>query len=165
MPQDTGRAEVEIDLPLQEVYQLWVRYEDYPLFIAPLAEVAQLSDTVLHWRVEFGGSRRDFDTVITEHVPRCRIAWRSLGPALHRGDVAFELLEERRTRISLSLAWDHRVIDEASPGETATRPLIDDARVAADLRTFVRLVEEDVFESRRRRLIGGSARRQPGVPE
>lgn len=159
MTKYTGSGHINIEMPLHDVYRLWVRVETYPRFLAPLEEVAQLSDTVLHWRVRFGEYRRDFDTVIADHVPRRRLAWRSLGAAFHTGSVDFAAVDDRTTRVRLQMAWDHRVLDlpdGADPGIT----LVDDAAVDADLRAFVHYAEEEA-EAVQPQLIGGPAHPPP----
>lgn len=135
MPTHTGTAHADIAMPVQGVYELWTRVETYPHYLSAVEEVARLTDTVLHWRVAFGEHRRDFDAVVEEHLPRQRIAWRSLGSAFHTGNVTFEALDAARTRVRLHLTWDHRVL-ESPEGEQVSGRLVDDAAVAADLRAF-----------------------------
>lgn len=150
MPQDTGIADVDIDLPLTHVYEKWTRFETFPLFISPAVEVVQLSSTVLHWRVAFGNDCRDFDAVITEQISHRVISWRSLGPRIHAGAVTFEALGEHRTRVQLAMAWDHRILSEPAPRHSLTC----DARVGADLDVFAQLIHHGVLGPVQPRLIG-----------
>ena len=150
MPKDTGSADVDIDLPIYDVFQQWTRFETYPLFVDAAVEVAQLSSTVLHWRVAFAGLERDFDAVIVERVPQRLLTWRSLGPRVHVGSVAFAALGDSRTRVTLSMEWDHRLL--ASP--VAPRSLTCDARVGADLDIFAQMMQNGSLGRPAPRLIG-----------
>lgn len=136
MPQDRGSADVEIDLPLRDVFEPWLRCETYPLFIAAAVEVVQLSSTVFRWNVAFEGRELEFDAMILERLTLRRLAWRSLGPRVHAGSVSFEALGERRTRVELSMEWDHRLLTGTVPRQALTC----DARVRADLDAFARML-------------------------
>lgn len=150
MPQDRGSADVEIDLPLHDVFEPWLRCETYPLFIAAAVEVVQLSSTVFRWRVAFEGMEREFDAMIMERLTQRRLAWRSLGPRVHAGSVSFEALGERRTRVELSMEWDHRLLTGTVPEQALTC----DARVRADLDVFARKLHEGSLGRLAPRVIG-----------
>ena len=150
MPQDRGSADVEIDLPLHDVFEPWLRCETYPLFIASAVEVVQLSSTVFRWKVAFEGRELEFDAMTLERVPQRRLAWRSLGPRVHAGSVSFEALGERRTRVGLLMEWDHRLLSDTVPQHALTC----DARVRADLDVFARKLQEGSLGGLSPRMIG-----------
>lgn len=157
MPQDRGSAVVDIDVPIRAVFQQWTRFESYPRFIAAAVEVVQLSSTVLRWRVGFDDREGNFDALIEELVPQRRLTWRSLGPRLHTGSVEFEAFGAQRTRVLLSMTWDHRVVAGARPN----RSLTCDAQVGADLDVFAKLMQNGALGHLAPRLIGGTSPARP----
>jgi uncharacterized membrane protein len=69
-------------------------------------EVNQVSDKHLHWRVNIGGTQKDFDTEITEQIPGKRIAWRSIGGTDNGGIVTFHHLNNTTIRIMVQMGYE-----------------------------------------------------------
>ena len=87
---------IEIDAPVQKVYNQWTQFEEFPKFMEGVTEVRQLDDKRLHWKAEIGGQEREWDAEIYEQVPDQRIAWRSIsfqaGNCLASGETVFMFL-------------------------------------------------------------------------
>ena len=52
---------VDVAVPVRTAYNQWTQFEEFPAFMDSVREIRQLDDTRLHWVVEFGGVRREFD--------------------------------------------------------------------------------------------------------
>ena len=85
----TMTAEIDVDAPIQAVYNQWTQFESFPHFLHAVKEVTQIDDARTHWVVSVGGVRREFDAEITEQVPDELIAWASVDGKSHSGSVRF----------------------------------------------------------------------------
>ncbi|WP_395297813.1 SRPBCC family protein [Kitasatospora hibisci] len=137
-----GRIEesVEVAAPLGEVYQQWVRCEDFPRFMRGVVSVDVSGPEGSSWVIETAGGRRRFEAVTTEVVEGERVAWDGGGgPVRHSGVVTFHSVDDRTTRVMLQLEtepqgfWEH--LAEALG--------FVDRRVIDDLNDFKRHVEQD----------------------
>jgi uncharacterized membrane protein len=97
---------VEVDQPVNTVYNQWTQFEEFPFFMDGVKEVRQLDDTHLHWRAEVWGKEKEWDAEITEQEPDKRISWKSVDGAANAGTVRFEPLGDDRTRVRLIMAYD-----------------------------------------------------------
>jgi uncharacterized membrane protein len=69
---------IHIDAPQDEVYQQFANYENFPRFMSHVAEVRDLGRRRSHWVVKGpGGSRFEWNSVLTEQNRPNRLAWRS----------------------------------------------------------------------------------------
>jgi uncharacterized membrane protein len=139
----TVEKTIEIERPLQQVYNQWTQFEDFPAFMEGVEEVEQLDDRRLRWHVEIGGVDRTFDAEIIEQEPDQRIAWRAEDGEDHTGAVTFEPLPENTTRVTVVMSyrpenWVEKVGDAAN---------IIDRRVEKDLERFKSLIEDENVES------------------
>jgi uncharacterized membrane protein len=98
---------IKIHAPIERVYSLWTRYENFPLFMSRIREVRDLGHARSHW-VANGplGMPLEWDALITENIPNKLIAWRS-GPGSlvrHAGVVRFDS-EKGYTRVQVRLTY------------------------------------------------------------
>ena len=138
---NTVSSDIDIDLPVREVYNQWTQFEDFPAFMSGVEEVRQLDDRNLHWRVRVGGVEREYTAEIVEQLPDERIAWRGTSGPRNDGVVTFHRLSDARTRVRLQFEWDPEGLIE----HVGAALQIDDAQVARDLREFARLLESNGF--------------------
>jgi uncharacterized membrane protein len=61
---------IEVDCPLQTVYNQWTQFEEFPRFMEGVKHVRQLDDKRLHWDVEIAGTLKEWNARITEQIPR-----------------------------------------------------------------------------------------------
>ncbi len=48
---------IEIDRPVEDVYDQWTQFEDFPEFMPGIKAVEQLDDTHVRWHVDIWGRR------------------------------------------------------------------------------------------------------------
>jgi uncharacterized membrane protein len=126
-----------VDAPLEEVYNQWTQFEEFPRFMDGVLEVRQLDDKRLLWRARIAGVEKQWEAEITDETPNRRIAWKSISGATNAGAVLFEPVPEG-THVTLKLVYDPEGATE-NVGDAlgfVTR------RVLGDLRSFRQFIEE-----------------------
>jgi uncharacterized membrane protein len=122
---------------LDQVYDQWTQFEEFPRFMEGVEEVRQLDDKRLFWRARIGGVTKEWQSEIVDQTPNRRIAWRGIGAQKNAGAVLFEPYDDG-TLVTLKLAYDPEGASES----------IGDAlgfvarRVEGDLQRFKEFVEE-----------------------
>jgi uncharacterized membrane protein len=96
---------IEVNCPVQTVYNQWTQFEDFPRFMAGVDEVRQLDDTHVHWHAQIWGKDVEWDAEITEQEPDRRISWKSTSGPQNAGTVRFESLGPTSTRVRLAMAY------------------------------------------------------------
>lgn len=127
----TVSCAVEIDSPAESVYEQWSRSERFPRFMGGAAERRRIDPTSPDWVALLEGKRRDFDAVVTAHVPGQRVAWEGSGERSHAGVVTFAPLGGDRTRVMVELDWD-----PGSDANEITDRLVLRRQLQADLDAF-----------------------------
>lgn len=102
----TVQKSIDVDAPVNMVYNQWTQFEDFPAFMEGVKEVRQLDDSHLHWCAEIAGKDVEWDAEITEQIPDQRIAWRSLDGAENAGVVSFHKLNDGCTRVMVQMDYD-----------------------------------------------------------
>lgn len=97
---------VEIDRPVEVVYDQWRRSERFPRFMGGAGERRRIDPSSPDWVAMLEGKRRDFDAVVTEEVPGRRLSWEGTGVRSHAGVVTFASVGGDRTRLMVELDWD-----------------------------------------------------------
>src|SRR5262249_25773324 len=100
------RKTIEVNAPVQSVYNQWTQFEEFPRFMDGVKEVTKLDDTHLHWHAEIGGRDKEWHAEITEQTPDQRVSWRSISGARNAGTVRFEPVGADRTRVDLAMAYE-----------------------------------------------------------
>ena len=59
---------IEVNCPIDVVYNQWTQFEDFPQFMSGVKEVQQLDDTHLRWHAEVWGKEKEWDAEITADV-------------------------------------------------------------------------------------------------
>ena len=112
---DGGRESVRIQktlhltAPVEEVWALWSHFENFPRFMAHLAEVRITAEGRSHWVAKGpAGSRFEWDAVVTELVPNETLAWKSVkgSSVANTGRVRFQPTEDGGTRLDLHLSYN-----------------------------------------------------------
>jgi uncharacterized membrane protein len=128
---------IEVQVPVQQAYNQWTQFEDFPLFMEGVDHVDQLGDTELHWVASIGGKRAEWDAKIIEQQPDTRISWSSIDGRHTHGTVWFEKLGENRTLVRLAMTYRPQ-----GPVELAGSAAgVDRRRIKGDLERFRELIE------------------------
>jgi len=134
---ETMEKTIEVDAPISTVYNQWTQFEEFPRFMEGVKEVRQLDDKRLHWVVEIGGKRKEWDAEIFQQIPDQSIGWRSMSGAKNTGQVLFRPVGNNATKISLKLNYDPE-----GPLENMADTLgVIGRRVEGDLQRFKEFIQ------------------------
>ena len=133
----TVEQSIEVEAPINTVYNQWTQFEEFPRFMEGVDEVRQLDDTHLHWVASFGGSQHEWDAVIVEQIPDERIAWGNVDGKDNAGVVTFHRLDDNRTKVMVQLDFVPEGIKEKVGAAIGAA----DRRVQGDLERFKELIE------------------------
>jgi uncharacterized membrane protein len=139
----TIEQSIDVEVPVETAYNQWTQFEEFPRFMEAVEEVRQLDDTHLHWIAELGGSRHEWDAVITEQHPDERVAWRNTDGKENAGVVTFHRLDDNRSRVMVQMDFVPEGIKEKL-GSALGAP---DRQVKGDLERFKELIEARGGES------------------
>jgi uncharacterized membrane protein len=99
---------LHVAAPLEEVYDVWSRYENFPAFMANVREVRRSDGERAHWCVAGPlGLPVYFDTVESRRIANEQIAWKTVegSPVAHAGTVRFDETPEG-TRVHLQMSYN-----------------------------------------------------------
>ncbi len=136
-------AAVEVESPIDTVYNQWTQFESFPHFMEGVEHVRQLDDTHLRWRIKVGPATREFNATITEQHPEERVAWRSDDGPNHAGVVTFHKISDDTTRVTAQMSID----PEGFVENVADKMGILDRRVHGDLQRFKEFIEDQPAET------------------
>jgi uncharacterized membrane protein len=128
---------IEVDRPLNQVYNQWTQFEEFPRFMEGVKSVKQLDDTRLHWVAEIGGKEKEWTAKIIEQIPDHRIAWESESGEFTSGVVSFQSLGPDRTRVTLEITYDPKGFVE-NAGDAIG---VVSRRIENDLERFKEFIE------------------------
>ena len=95
---------IEVHVPVQQAYNQWTQFEDFPKFMEGIQSVQQLDDTHVHWVAEIRGETREWTTEITEQRPDEKVAWKTIdGEVKNDGVVSFEQIARDQTRVNVQM--------------------------------------------------------------
>ncbi len=99
---------INVATPIDQVWELWSDYENFPRFMAHLTEVRRTGDGRSHW-VAAGpaGARVEWDAITTAWVPNEVIAWKSDEGAgvQNAGIVRFRPTADGGTQIDVKISY------------------------------------------------------------
>jgi len=128
---------IVVHASLEEVYNQWTQFEEFPRFMEGVEEVRQLDDKTLFWRARIGGALKEWDADIVDQTPNRRIAWKSRAGARNAGAVLFAPTDDG-TLVTLKLVYDPE-----GPAETVADGLgVVRRKVEQALRDFKDFIEE-----------------------
>jgi uncharacterized membrane protein len=139
----TTTASVDVNRPIDVVYNQWTQFESFPEFMEGVERIEQRDDTHLHWVIKVGGVTREFDATVTEQHPDERVAWKSDSGPDHAGVVTFHRLDDDNTRVTTQMDVDPDGVIE----NVADKLGILKARVSGDLKRFKEFIESRPAET------------------
>jgi uncharacterized membrane protein len=134
----TVHESIEVNVPLNQAYNQWTQFEEFPHFMSGVDSVTQLDDTTVHFKTSIGGVKREYDARITAQEPDRLVAWGSLDEPVNAGTVRFEPASAGATRVSVELTWDPDTAAEKLGAAVG----LDSRQVASDLLKFKAFIED-----------------------
>jgi len=131
---------IEVQVPVQQAYNQWTQFEDFPKFMEGIQSVQQLDDTHVHWVAEIRGETREWTTEITEQRPDEKVAWKTIdGEVKNDGVVSFEQIAQDETRVNVQMD-----VEGESTAENVAGDLLGvvKSQVHGDLERFKELIED-----------------------
>ena len=130
---------IEVQVPVQQAYDQWTQFEDFPKFMDGIQSVQQLDDTHVEWVAEIRGESRQWTTEITEQQPDEKVAWKTIeGEVKNDGVVTFEPMGDAQTRVNVQMD-----VEGDSTAENVAGDLLGVVKkqVHGDLERFKQLIE------------------------
>jgi uncharacterized membrane protein len=130
---------IDVGVPVQQAYNQWTQFEEFPKFMEGIQSVQQLDDGHVKWVAEVRGETREWTTEITEQLPDEKIAWKTIdGEVKNDGVVTFEQVGDAQTRINVQMD-----VEGESSAENVAGDLLGVVRsqVRGDLERFKQLIE------------------------
>ncbi len=101
------RKSIQIDAPVEEVYDLWSNFENFPRFMNNIENIRTSGKDRSHWVVKGpAGSKVEFDAITTDMIPNELVAWETTPDSTvkHSGQVRFRE-NQRGTQVNVSMAY------------------------------------------------------------
>jgi uncharacterized membrane protein len=133
----TIEQSIDVDAPIQQTYNQWTQFEDFPEFMDGIERIEQVDERRLHWVANFGGETHEWDAEIVEQQPDERVAWRNVDGKDNAGAVTFHDIDDGTTRVMVQMDWAPEGIKEKVGAALGA----DDRRVQGDLERFKRFIE------------------------
>lgn len=132
---------IEIDAPIERVFQAWTSYETFPEFMKNVEEVRRTGPNMTHWVAKAAGRAIEWDAKTTVETNR-RIAWTAEGESGQSGEVTLTPLGTGRTKLDVHM--DYTL--DSKLEELGSRIFgVGDMVVAKDLESFKEMVERGGF--------------------
>jgi uncharacterized membrane protein len=93
----------DVAVPVEEAYERWTNFEEFPKFMHRVLEVKQEEDDKIHWQEKIWFSSREWDGEITDRRKNDRIAWKSVSGTQHSGVISFHRLDRNLTRVLVTV--------------------------------------------------------------
>lgn len=100
---------INIAAPIEQVFDFWMRHENFPRFMTNVREVKETAEGRYHWVVAGpAGVAVEWDAEITKLVPNRLLAWKSLpGVAIEQaGVIHFTALAEGETTVDIHMSYN-----------------------------------------------------------
>jgi uncharacterized membrane protein len=141
MPQRV-EGSIEVEAPVQQVYEYWRTLENLPQFMTNVEEVRSTGPDTTHWRVKGPlGTSLEFDARTTQDVDNEAIGWNTEdGEVQTSGQVRFQHVTDNRTRVEVQMNyWD---APGGKAGEFASRVVANpQIMMQQDLQNFKEIIE------------------------
>ena len=133
----TIEQSIEVDVPIEAVYNQWTQFEEFPQFMEGVESVKQTDDTHLRWVTKVGGHQEEWNAEITEQRLEERVAWKATEGKKNAGVVTFHRLADTKTKIMVQMDWQPEGVIE-KVGDLVGA---DERRVQGDLKRFKEMIE------------------------
>jgi uncharacterized membrane protein len=93
----------DVAVPLERAYEAWTNFEEYPKFMHRVLSVKQDEDSKVTWEEKIWFSKRQWEAEIIEQRDNEMLSWKTTSGASHAGVVSFHKLEDRLTRVMVTM--------------------------------------------------------------
>jgi len=93
----------DVAVPVQEAYDKWTQFEEFPKFMHRVVNVEQTDDEHVTWEEKIWFSKRQWEGEITDRRKNDRIAWKTIKGTSHAGVVSFHKLDSNLTRVLVTV--------------------------------------------------------------
>ena len=142
MPQRV-EGSIEIEAPVETVYEYWETLENLPQFMANVEEVTTTGPDTTRWRVKGPfGKTLEWEARTTEREPNSAIGWNTIdGEVGTSGEVRFREAGPNRTRVEVQMNYTDP--PGGKVGEVASRVVANPKlQLEQDLRNLRDILEE-----------------------
>src|SRR5262245_21645003 len=143
---DQVTRDIIVKAHVDEVYNLWSNFENFPRFMKYIKSVTRTGDRTSHWVMEGPlGKDLEWDAETTKLDTNKRIAWNSRDTSANdiktSGQVVFNELSQGETHITVTLQY---VPPAGKLGEFVANIFSDpEKRLEEDLANFKQYIEEN----------------------
>lgn len=122
---------IVVNAPVDDVFRMWSRWEDFPKYMSSVTNVRQLTPDTSHWEGSISGIEEEWDAKTTDLVEDQLIAWESVAGFRNKGFIKFDDMEGR-TNITVHFEYDPPggvagfIVDKALIGRRFDQRLEDD---------------------------------------
>lgn len=99
---------LEVDAPIEEVFELWRDFQNVPRFMRHVSEITQLDEERSRWVVEGpAGTPIEWDAELTVCLPNELLGWKTLPGQLveQAGTIGFAEAPEGKTRVDIQMSY------------------------------------------------------------
>ena len=96
---------VEVAADVQDVYEAWTAFADYPRFMETIEMVTVAEDDRLRWVGVVEDDTYEWDADVVECVPDEKVTWRAID-GRETGEARFEKLAAGKTKVTYQLEYD-----------------------------------------------------------
>jgi len=105
---DAAEESIVVNAPVDDLYERWLMFEDYPKFITAIKRVRKLDENHFSALLSFNGRQHEATLEVMLRVPQRRLAWRTLADQraadhLAAGVVSFVPLSDKSTCVTMKL--------------------------------------------------------------
>jgi uncharacterized membrane protein len=134
-------ASVTVDAPVHQVYQLFSHFNDFPKFMSYIKEVTYYDNDRSHWVADIIG-RHEWDAVNANWIENKQIGWRSTDGLENSGTVRFTPIDDKRTRVDLTVDYNPPAGWIGDIGETLGAGKKFEQTLQHDLSNFAEMVAQ-----------------------
>lgn len=104
MSEYTHTATVTVNAPVNQVYQLFTHFNDFPKFMSYIKEVTYKDAQTSHWVADVVGSH-EWDAVNEGWVENKQVGWRSTDGLQNHGTATFETVGDNQTKVTVTVTY------------------------------------------------------------
>jgi uncharacterized membrane protein len=134
-------ASVVVKAPVNQVYQLFSHFNDFPKFMSAIKEVTYHDNERSHWVANIVGAH-EWDAVNENWIENKQIGWRSTDGLENSGIVRFEADGASQTRITVKINYNPPAGLLGDVGEKLGAGKHFETQLQKDLDNFAKMVDE-----------------------